>query len=78
VRLTVADTGIGSPVDEQSRLFTRFFRSSNAEAYAAPGTGLGLAIVKKLVDAHDGAISIDSSPDVGTTVTVELPAVADS
>jgi signal transduction histidine kinase len=78
VRLTVADTGIGIPVDEQSRLFTRFFRSSNAEAYAAPGTGLGLAIVKKLVDAHDGAISIDSSPDVGTTVTVELPAVADS
>jgi signal transduction histidine kinase len=77
VRLTVADTGIGIPLDEQSRLFTRFFRSSNAEAHAAPGTGLGLAIVKKLVDAHDGAISIESLPDVGTTVTVELPAALD-
>jgi signal transduction histidine kinase len=78
VRLTVADTGIGIPADEQSRLFTRFFRSSNAEAHAAPGTGLGLAIVKKLVDAHDGAISIESLPDVGTTVTVELPVALDS
>jgi signal transduction histidine kinase len=77
VRLTVADTGIGIPLDEQSRLFTRFFRSSNGETHAAPGTGLGLAIVKKLVDAHDGAISIDSLPDVGTTVTVELPVALD-
>ncbi|HZP30961.1 MAG TPA: ATP-binding protein, partial [Acidimicrobiia bacterium] len=73
VRLTVADTGIGIPLDEQPRLFSRFFRSSNAVAHAAPGTGLGLSIVKKLVDAHHGAISIESVPDVGTTVTVELP-----
>jgi PAS domain S-box-containing protein len=70
---TVADTGIGIPNDEQDRLFTRFFRSSVATQMAIQGTGLGLTIVKRIVEEHGGTITIDSTPDVGTTVTVAIP-----
>ena len=54
VTISVADTGIGIPVDEQPRVFERFFRSSNAQELAVPGTGLGLVIVKGIVDLHGG------------------------
>ncbi len=71
---TIADTGVGIPEDEQDRLFTRFFRSSVAIRMAIPGSGLGLVIVKRIVEEHGGTISIVSSPDMGTTVTVTIPA----
>ena len=71
---TVADTGVGIPEDEQDRLFTRFFRSSVATRMAIQGTGLGLVIVKRIVEEHGGTISIVSASDVGTTVTVRIPA----
>jgi signal transduction histidine kinase len=71
--LTVADTGMGIPVDEQQALFVRFFRATNAIRQAVPGTGLGLAIVRKIVDNHGGTISVTSTENVGTTVTVRLP-----
>lgn len=74
VEFTVTDTGIGIPEVEQVRLFTRFFRSSEATRLAIQGTGLGLVIVKRIVEAHGGTVSIASKPDVGTTVTVRLPA----
>jgi len=70
---TIADTGVGIPADEQDRLFTRFFRSSVAIRMAIQGTGLGLVIVKRIVDEHGGTISIVSTPDAGTTVTVRIP-----
>ena len=75
VTVSVADTGIGIPVDEQPRVFERFFRSSNAQELAVPGTGLGLVIVKGIVDLHGGSITLESSPGVGTEVTVILPVV---
>ncbi len=71
---TIADTGVGIPEDEQDRLFTRFFRSSVATRMAIQGTGLGLVIVKRIVEEHGGTISIVSILDVGTTVTVRIPA----
>ena len=71
---TIADTGVGIPEDEQDRLFTRFFRSSVATRMAIQGTGLGLVIVKRIVEEHGGTISIVSTPGVGTTVTVTIPA----
>ena len=71
---TVSDTGVGIPEDEQDRLFTRFFRSSVATRMAIQGTGLGLVIVKRIVEEHGGTISIESTPDAGTTVTVTIPA----
>jgi signal transduction histidine kinase len=73
VRLEVEDSGIGIPVEEQPRLFERFFRAASATEQAIPGTGLGLAIVKAIVEAHTGRIEVVSAPGKGTTFTVELP-----
>jgi signal transduction histidine kinase len=71
--LEVTDTGIGISADDQDRLFQRFFRADEATQRAIQGTGLGLAIVQAIVEAHDGAISVASSPGAGTTFRVELP-----
>jgi signal transduction histidine kinase len=76
VALTVADTGIGIPEAEKQALFAKFFRATNAIRQAIPGTGLGLPIVQTIVDNHGGSIDVDSIENVGTTVTVKLPASA--
>jgi signal transduction histidine kinase len=73
-RLTVTDTGIGVPADEQGLVFSRFFRSTTAARQAIPGTGLGLAISRALVEQHGGTIAFDSRENEGTRVTVSLPA----
>jgi PAS domain S-box-containing protein len=72
-RITVVDTGMGIPADEQPRLFTRFFRSSTARSAAVPGTGLGLVIARSIVEAHGGTIELVSAENEGTVVTVTLP-----
>src|SRR5229473_3297820 len=71
--LSVADTGIGIPEEDQNDLFTRFFRASNAVEAAIPGSGLGLSIVRTIVANHHGELSIKSGRDQGTTVTVRIP-----
>jgi signal transduction histidine kinase len=71
--IVIKDTGMGIPEDEQSRLFTRFFRSSTATERAIQGTGLGLTIVKAIVALHGGRIAVESADQCGTTVTVSLP-----
>jgi signal transduction histidine kinase len=71
--LSVADTGIGIPEEDQDALFTRFFRASNAVEAAIPGSGLGLSIVRTIVANHHGELSIRSGRDQGTTVTVRIP-----
>ena len=73
VRLVVADTGIGVPLDEQGQVFSRFFRASTATQLAIPGTGLGLAISRALVEQHGGTITFDSQEGEGTQVVVTLP-----
>ncbi len=73
--VTVADTGIGIPLAEQERLFTRFFRSSLAQAQAIPGSGLGLSIAHSVVAQHGGTMRAESAPGAGTTFVVELPAL---
>jgi signal transduction histidine kinase len=77
VVFTVRDTGIGVPADELPKLFTRFFRSAADEAHNIPGTGLGLAVVREIVENHGGTVTMDSTPGVGSTVTVTLPAQSD-
>ncbi|KRF36592.1 ATP-binding protein [Nocardioides sp. Soil805] len=74
VRLTVSDTGMGIPAEEQARLFTRFFRSSSARGRAIQGSGLGLSIAKAIVERHGGTITVESDPGAGTEFTVRLPA----
>jgi PAS domain S-box-containing protein len=73
VELSVADTGMGIPDEEQGKLFQRFFRSTRASELAIPGTGLGLTIAKAIVVAHGGSIVCRSTEGEGTTFSVELP-----
>ncbi|OFZ72476.1 MAG: hypothetical protein A2W04_00225 [Betaproteobacteria bacterium RBG_16_64_9] len=71
VRLTVEDSGIGIPPEDQPRLFESFHRASNVQN--RQGTGLGLAIVKKSVELHGGNITYDTRVDAGTRFYVTLP-----
>lgn len=73
VEVSVVDTGMGIPQDEQHELFTRFYRASNAQFAQIPGTGLGLAIVKGIVERHGGSLELESSVGTGTTMRVLLP-----
>ncbi len=66
--ISVKDSGIGIPIEEQKFLFDRFFRAKNASNIQ--GTGLGLNIVKKYVELMGGQISFTSSPEKGTIFTV--------
>lgn len=73
--ITVRDTGIGIPTDEQGELFQRFFRSSTAQVRQIQGTGLGLSIVQAIVSGHGGTIEVESGHMQGSTFTVRLPLV---
>ena len=75
VRLTVADTGIGIPPDEQERVFDRFYQVDGSERRAYRGTGLGLSICKHIVEHHNGRIWVESDglPGHGSRFQVELP-----
>lgn len=70
VVLTVADTGVGIPPEEQPRVFERFYRSTRT---SLGGAGIGLALVADLVHAHDGQIELTSAPGAGSTFTVTVP-----
>jgi signal transduction histidine kinase len=76
VVLEVADSGIGIPEAERSRLFERFFRASTAVSQQIPGTGLGLYIAHAIVEAHGGQIAVASEVGEGTTFRIELPRTA--
>jgi signal transduction histidine kinase len=71
--LEVVDTGLGIPRAEQSDLFNRFFRGTNAIEKAIPGSGLGLAISQVIAEAHSGEIQLESTPGVGSTFRLVLP-----
>lgn len=73
--LKITDTGIGIPEDEQSKIFSKFFRASNAVRYFTDASGLGLSVVKSFVEEGGGEISFESQENVGTTFTVKLPLV---
>jgi two-component system, OmpR family, phosphate regulon sensor histidine kinase PhoR len=74
VRLLVADEGEGIAPQHLPRLTERFYRADPSRSRAIGGTGLGLAIVKHIVERHRGRLDIQSTPGVGTQVTVLLPA----
>ncbi|GAB3652335.1 hypothetical protein GCM10027596_01380 [Nocardioides korecus] len=71
--LVVRDTGVGISPGETQEVFERFAKTRQATADESQGTGLGLTIIRAIVSLHGGEVSIDSTLDRGTTVTVLLP-----
>ncbi len=73
IRIFIRDYGIGIPTEDIGKVFTRFYRASNAREKQVPGTGLGLAIVDQIVHLHGGIVEIESVEGEGTTMIVILP-----
>ena len=73
VEFTVTDNGIGVPKDEQTHLFNKFFRATNARRARPDGTGVGLFLAKKVVDDHGGSIIFESTEGKGSTFGFRLP-----
>jgi len=74
--VTIADSGVGIPRDELSRLGERFYRVDKTRSREMGGTGLGLSIVKHLMIAHGGRMEIESQPGYGTKVSLVFPVPA--
>jgi heavy metal sensor kinase len=73
VLIGISDTGIGIAADDLEKVFHQFYRSDEARQRSKSGSGLGLAIAKWIVEAHQGHITVESSPGKGSRFTVELP-----
>ena len=72
MQITVSDTGVGIPLQEQPYVFQRFFQSSRTAGKTA-GTGIGLYLVKTYTELHGGSVKLHSEEGTGTTVTLILP-----
>ena len=73
VLIRVCDNGVGIAKQDVERIFERFYRVDKARSAKLGGTGLGLSIVKHIVAAHQGNVSVESSPGKGSTFTLHLP-----
>jgi PAS domain S-box-containing protein len=73
VTVTIKDTGIGIPEEDQEQLFERFYRVNKDRSRATGGSGLGLAISKQIIEMHGGDISVDSEVGRGSTFRIHLP-----
>jgi signal transduction histidine kinase len=73
VFITIQDTGIGIPEEEQDKIFNRFYRVDKTRDRDTGGTGLGLAISRSTVLLHDGSIRITSKPDEGSVFILRIP-----
>ena len=71
--VTVRDRGRGMSVEDQSSLFTMFYRTEDAQKSTTPGTGIGLYLCKRILEFHGGAIRVESAPGEGTAMTFTLP-----
>lgn len=76
--LTVADTGIGIPTEQQSRVFERFYRVDKSHSKQTGGTGLGLSIVKHAAQYHGAAVELQSEPGKGTSIQIRFPLLGQS
>lgn len=76
--ITVADQGSGIAKEHLGRIFERFYRVDKSRSRKEGGTGLGLSIVKHIVGAHNGTVSVTSSPGAGSVFTIIIPAYQDT
>jgi signal transduction histidine kinase len=76
VFVSVKDSGIGIPKEDQKLIFDRFYKSDLSRGKDKKGTGLGLSIVKEIIKAHDENINVISTPGVGTEFIFSLPKAA--
>lgn len=75
LELVVSDNGIGIPEREVGKLFTKFYRASNAQSHQTEGTGLGLYIVKQSAELLGGSITVEAAENQGAKFIVKLPVV---
>lgn len=73
VTVRISDSGIGIPLEDQKRIFERFFKADRSHSRKYDGSGMGLAIVKQIISLHQGDIRVESEPDQGATFIVTLP-----
>jgi len=73
VKLEVVDHGIGIPVNEQHKIFEKFYRVGDPLVHNTKGSGLGLSLVRHIVQAHGGDVAVDSTPGRGSKFTITLP-----
>jgi len=73
VAIAVRDRGIGISAAERATIFDKFVRGASAGKVGAKGTGIGLAMVRHIVGAHEGTVTVDSEPGMGSTFTLRLP-----
>jgi len=71
--VSLSDTGIGIPADKIPRIFDRFYQVDASTTRSYGGTGLGLALVKQIMEAHGTAVTVESTPQVGSTFRFRLP-----
>jgi signal transduction histidine kinase len=69
----VVDTGMGIPEEDIEQIFEKFYRIKTEQTRSISGSGLGLSIVKGIVEAHGGAVHVESEVGKGTTFIVSLP-----
>ncbi|PIW10104.1 MAG: hypothetical protein COW37_04290 [Caldiserica bacterium CG17_big_fil_post_rev_8_21_14_2_50_35_7] len=73
--LAITDQGHGIPIEQQKRIFEKFFRANNVIKMETEGTGLGLYIAKMLVELSDGHIGFTSTEGQGSTFYLTLPLI---
>ncbi|MGM0752571.1 MAG: ATP-binding protein [Bacillota bacterium] len=73
IHVVFSDTGMGIPEKDLPSIFDRFYKVDKARVPSGQGSGLGLAIVKKIIDLHEGEISIESEVGAGTSIHIVLP-----
>ena len=78
IHIDVQDNGPGIPEDEQSKVFEKFYRASNAEDSEQRGNGLGLAFTREVVRMHGGDVELASRLGEGATFTMKLPIAGQS
>ena len=75
IQIRISDNGIGIPAEEAAHVFDRFYRVDKTRSRAEGGSGLGLPIVKWVAEAHQGNVTVESKPGLGSKFIVNLPRI---